>query len=68
MLAPATSALPAERPTDPLARGRWEAPAWAIAMIAAFVVFGGIAYFARRAFLSRREPSRSSVPPFREPS
>lgn len=35
-----------ERPSPGLARGRWEAPPWAFALIAALTVLGGLVWLA----------------------
>jgi hypothetical protein len=35
-----------ERPDGGLARGRWEAPAWAFALVAAAALLGGLAWLA----------------------
>lgn len=47
--APAASARPTETvvPPDPgLASGRWEAPRWAFALVAALTVLGGLVWLA----------------------
>jgi hypothetical protein len=35
-----------ERPSGGLARGRWEAPAWAFVLVAAAALVGGLAWLA----------------------
>jgi len=49
-----------ERPADWLARGIWQAPAWAIAALGGAVVVGGTGYFlwrGRRVRHKRTNPS-----------
>ncbi len=43
--APAPSEV-VDRPDPGLARGRWEAPRWAFALIAALTVIGGLVWLA----------------------
>ncbi len=43
--APAPSEI-VERPEPGLARGRWEAPGWAFALVAALTVIGGLVWLA----------------------
>ena len=45
-LAPAAPAEKIERPDPGLARGHWEAPRWAFALIAALTVAGGLVWLA----------------------
>ena len=42
------------RPSEPLARGRYEAPAWAIGALGAAVVAAGVGYFVWRARRARK--------------
>jgi hypothetical protein len=47
--APAASTRPTEnvvRPDPGLASGRWEAPRWAFALVAALTVLGGLVWLA----------------------
>jgi hypothetical protein len=47
--APAPSVTPTEtivRPDPGLASGRWEAPRWAFALVAALTVLGGLVWIA----------------------
>lgn len=52
------------RPEPGLARGRWEAPAWAFWVMLAVVVLGAAAYLLRRLGLVRiGQLSRQAEPP-----
>jgi hypothetical protein len=55
LLQPAT-----ERPPEGLARGRWEAPGWAIVLLGIAVVLGAAAYLVLRA-RARRQASAGPI-------
>lgn len=46
MQAAPTASETIERPEPGLARGRWEAPRWAFALVAALTVIGGLVWLA----------------------
>ncbi|HVJ91356.1 MAG TPA: hypothetical protein VM580_16240 [Labilithrix sp.] len=50
------------RPEPGLARGKWEAPAWAFWVILALVVLGAAAYFVRRLGVLRFGEGKNGEP------
>ena len=50
-----------DRPPEGLARGRWQAPAWVIAVLAAAVAVAAIAFVIGRARRAGRAQSRSGA-------
>ncbi|MBX3227193.1 MAG: hypothetical protein KIT84_35345 [Labilithrix sp.] len=52
------------RPEAGIARGKWEAPAWAFwAMLGVILVFSGGYVLRRMGFFARAKPKDSNVPP-----
>jgi len=49
-----------ERPPEGLARGRWEAPAWAIVLLGVAVLAAAVAFWVMRVRRARPQPGPDS--------